>query len=466
MLITSISGIRGTIGGFPGESLTPRDIVQFTAGYGKWLLGQSNQTATRKQVVVGRDARTSGSIISNIVCATLQSMGIDILDLGPVPTPTIEMWVIKEGAIGGIVITASHNPIEYNGLKLLNRDGEFLSADDWNKVLAFSQDQTYAFASAHDIGTYQYQENAIDYHVQQILKLPFLNISKIRDARLVVAFDAINSVGGIAVPQLLKSLNVVYIPLHDNPNGLFAHNPEPLEKNLTELKSLVSSTGAHLGIAVDPDVDRLVLVDERGDMFGEEYTLVAVADVMLESKKGTVVTNLSSSQALDDLAKYHHVNCYRSAVGEKNVVTKMKEVSAIIGGEGSGGVIVPELHYGRDALVGIALILHQLVSTGKTLSEIRANYANYYMAKEKIDLYSKTDLSIIFKAISDEYNTKPQNKEDGLWIATSDHSWVHLRPSNTEPIIRIYTEASNQAEADILVQKIKTTIQDILALGK
>jgi phosphomannomutase len=464
MLLSSISGIRGTIGGEIGESLNPFDVVQFTLGYGQWILNQSviAENTTKPLVVIGRDSRTTGQIITNIVSSTLNSLGINVLDLGMVPTPTVEMWVIKEAAQGGIIITASHNPIEYNGMKLLNADGEFLADEEGKQVLSFAQTKEGVhFATYDKLGTYTFEERAIEYHIHELLKISFVDTEAIKKERLVVVFDSINSVGGIALPLLFDALNIVYIPLHDEPNGFFAHSPEPLEKNLFDLKQKVKETGAHLGIAVDPDVDRLVLVDEKGEMFGEEYTLVAVADAVMKHAKGAVVTNLSSSRALDDLAQSYGVDAYRSKVGEKNVVTKMKEVHAVVGGEGSGGVILPELHHGRDALVGIVLILNELVQSKQKLSEIRARYTSYFMAKEKIDLSAGISLLNIFDQLADTYKEYQIDRNDGLWISLSKDSWVHLRGSNTEPIIRIYTEAINQTQANEIAQKF---VQEVYAL--
>ena len=465
MLLSSISGIRGTTGGKIGESLNPFDVVQFTLGYAQWILNQDTniEKTQRPLVVIGRDSRTTGEIMSTVISSTLRSLGIDVLDLGMVTTPTVALWVTKQNAQGGIIVTASHNPIEYNGMKLLNALGEFLSDEEGKQVLLFSKEKNEVqFATHTMIGTYSLEERGIEYHIQELLKISFIDVDLIKKARLVVVFDAINSVGGIALPLLFDALNIVYIPLHEVPNGVFAHNPEPLEKNLFDLKQKVKETGAHIGIAVDPDVDRLVLVDEEGSMFGEEYTLVAFADTVLQYVKGSVVTNLSSSRALDDLAKSHRVDSYRSKVGEKNVVTKMKEVNAVAGGEGSGGVILPELHYGRDALVGIIVILHELVQSNQKLSEIRKRYTSYFMAKEKIDLTPNVSLSSVLNQIASAYSVYEIDRNDGLWISLSDTSWVHLRGSNTEPIIRIYAEALDQESANHIANSLIKEIQNLV----
>lgn len=457
MLITSISGIRGTIGGDSGENLTPPDVVNFASAYGSWVL---NQYVT-PTIIIGRDGRQSGSMIANLVLQTLCAMGINIIDLGLATTPTVEMMVTKNQAQGAIIITASHNPKEYNGLKMLNDAGEFLSANQGQEILDITQ-KPVLFASVEKLGSINQCYNHTQEHIAEILKLPLVKTDLIRSKKYTVAVDAINSVGGVAVPMLLDQLGVEVVGLHMAPDGDFQHMPEPLEKNLGELKSLVTKVSADLGVAVDPDVDRLVLVDERGGMFGEEYTIVSIADYVISKNPGAAVSNLSSSRALRDVTESYGQEYFASAVGEKNVVEKMKEVDAVIGGEGSGGVIYPPLHYGRDALVGIALFLSHLAESGLSTSNLKQRYRQYHMAKEKISL---VDVSMnpddVIATLASKYAKENISVVDGLKIDFAD-SWVHLRKSNTEPIIRIYTEAATQQAAVALAQRFIEEIHDII----
>jgi phosphomannomutase len=454
MLITSISGIRGTIGGTPGENLTPVDVVGFASAYGTFLRSQ-NSTDNLK-VVIGRDARPSGYGIAQLVIQTLRSMGIHIVDCDLVPTPTVAMVVRKHEAHGGLIITASHNPKEYNGIKMLNGDGEFLSRTDGEEILNIIKQAAYEFARTDDLGSYTSDEQAVHDHINDILDLEILDVEKIREAKFTVVLDAINSVGGIAVPLLLEKLDVVYVPLNIEPTGMFAHKPEPLEENLSELKQHVTVTGADLGIAVDPDTDRLVLVSDTGDMFGEENTLVICTDAVLSHTPGSVVNNLSSSRATSDIAGRYGNELYSSAVGEKNVVTKMKEVNAVIGGEGSGGVIYPALHYGRDALVGIALVLNLLAQRETSLSELKKEYPSYVMIKDKVSIEG-LNVADIISSLTEQYHDQEINTDDGLRI-DFENSWVHLRASNTEPIMRIITEAQTQEQAQKCIEEIKQHI--------
>lgn len=456
MLITSISGIRGTIGGSVGENLTPLDVVNFASAYGTFLRRQfPDQDIT---VVIGRDARPSGLGISQLVTETLRALSIHVIDCGLVPTPTVEMIVIREGACGGLVITASHNPQEYNGIKMLNADGEFLSADDGEEILNTVEQKQYSFVDTDSLGSYTFCEDALSYHVNQIVNLDIIDVDLIASKKFTVVLDAVNSVGGTAVPLLLEKLNVVYVPLHCEPTGFFAHPPEPLEENLFELKDMVRETGADLGIAVDPDVDRLVLVSEDGSMFGEEYTLVACADAVLSRGKGPVVNNLSSSRATNDVAENYSVSCFSSAVGEKNVVTKMKEVNAVVGGEGSGGVIYPPLHHGRDALIGIALVLNHLAKESVTLTELKKRYSEYSMVKEKITLQEVNPTDVI-ESLTQKYRDETVNTDDGIRIDFED-GWVHLRASNTEPIMRIIAEAKTKERAVGLADRFMKEVSE------
>lgn len=457
MLITSISGIRGTIGGNPGENLTPVDVVNFASAYGTWI----KKTHSTPTVIIGRDGRISGSMIMELVIQTLQGMGVNVVDCGTATTPTVEMMVIREQASGGIIITASHNPREYNGIKMLNSYGEFLSANDGAEIVELADSQVFEFADADNLGAYTEIVDAHDYHVAEILKLDVVDEDSIHNMGLKVVVDSINSVGGLAVPQLLDALGVEYVMINGECDGEFTHKPEPLEENLSDLKQAVLENNAHLGIAVDPDVDRLVLVSENGEMFGEEYTLVAVCDYILSKNPGTVVTNVSSTQALGDLAQQYDVLCHQSAVGEKNVVTKMREVNAVIGGEGSGGIIYPELHHGRDALVGIALILSLLSQRDIKTSELRTSYQSYEMIKRKITLTPQTDINAILTAAQEEYKDFKKITVDGLKVIFDDQSWVHLRKSNTEPIIRVFAEAQTLSLAQKRVDEFVECISNI-----
>ncbi|MBX6380953.1 MAG: phosphoglucosamine mutase [Thermoflavifilum aggregans] len=459
-LITSISGIRGTIGGKPGNSLTPVDIVRFTSAYGKWL---TTQTDNRK-VVIGRDGRASGKMVCELVAATLQAMGLEIIDLGLTTTPTVEIAVLQERAAGGIIITASHNPEEWNALKLLNRQGEFLDAAAANEVIGFAnQIQDIAYADLYHIGKYATQDNYLQKHIELILQHPLVQAKTIQDKQYRIVVDAINSSGAVYVPALLRALGVAeIIVLNEHINGRFAHNPEPLPEHLTGLKAEVKKRNAHLGIAVDPDVDRLCFVCEDGSMFGEEYTLVSVADYVLSHRKGNTVSNYLSTQALREITEKHGGQYFPAPVGEVNVVQKMKQVNAVIGGEGNGGVIVPDLHYGRDALIGIALFLSHLASSGKTASALRKQYPNYFISKNKIALQDGMDLQAILASMKEKYKQYPTNTEDGLRIEFENNDWVHLRASNTEPIIRIYAESKFETTANNIARRIMEDIRECI----
>ena len=457
-LIKSISGIRGTIGGVPGESLSPLDIVRFAAAYGSWLLEHSNGN---KKVVIGRDGRMSGEMVQSLVVNTLISLGIDVIDLGLSTTPTVEMAVVFEKAAGGIILTASHNPKEWNALKLLNHKGEFISGADGATLLGIVKADNYNFASVDHLGTVTKNETALDEHIKAILAHPLVNVDAITAGNFSIVVDAINSSGAFAVPQLLTALGVNQITvINEEVNGKFAHNPEPLPENLRALCSEVLKQNASMGIAVDPDVDRLCFVCEDGTLFGEEYTLVAVADYVLKNKKGNTVSNMSSTRALRDVTEKHGGTYTPSAVGEVNVVTKMKATNAVIGGEGNGGIIVPELHYGRDALIGIALFLSHLAIEKKTVQQLRNTYPDYFMSKNKIELTPGIDLEKIFTSLKEKYKNHNINTEDGLKI-DFEQDWVHLRSSNTEPIIRIYAESNSQNVADNIAQKLMKDIQEV-----
>ncbi|MBX7202590.1 MAG: phosphoglucosamine mutase [Bacteroidia bacterium] len=457
-LIKSISGIRGTIGGAPGEGLSPIDIVKFTAAFATWIRKRNDQG--RITVVIGRDARISGEMFRNLVVGTLQGMGIHVIDLGLSTTPTVEMAVTMENAQAGIILTASHNPKQWNALKLLNEKGEFISGKDGEEVLAIAASEQFHFADVNQLGSHHLVDGYIHKHIERILQLPLVDVEAIRKANFKIVVDAVNSTGGIAVPALLKALGVEnIIELYCTPDGKFAHNPEPLPENLRDLSEEVIRKKANLGISVDPDVDRLALVCEDGEMFGEEYTLVSVADYILKHTPGPTVSNLSSTQALREVAAKAGQHHYSSAVGEVNVVEEMKKQGAVIGGEGNGGIIYPELHYGRDALVGIALFLTQLAHFGKTVSMLRASYPNYFISKNKIELTPEIDVDQILERIKDKYSKQPVNTIDGVKIEF-DKTWVHLRRSNTEPIIRIYSEAENPATADSLANKIIMDIKE------
>lgn len=460
-LIKSISGIRGTIGGTIGDNLTPIDAVKFAAAYGIWIKQQRNKDNYR--VVVGRDARISGEMIQNLVMNTLVGLGIHVIDLGLSTTPTVEVAVPMEHADGGIILTASHNPKQWNALKLLDAKGEFLNAAEGAKILEIAESDTMDFMDVDHLGKITKNEAYIDIHIDEVLKMPLVNKKAIKDAGFKVVVDAVNSTGGIVIPLLLERLGVEAIKIHCEPNGQFPHNPEPLKEHLMDLSATVVKERAHLGIAVDPDVDRLVFMDEKGDIFGEEYTLVACADYVLSKTPGNTVSNMSSTRALKDVTEKHGGHYEASAVGEVNVVELMKKNNAIIGGEGNGGIIYPELHYGRDALVGVALFLSLLAEKQMTTSALRATYPNYFMGKKKIDLTPEIDVDGILKAMEDRYKNEKLTTIDGVKIDFSN-SWVHLRKSNTEPIIRIYTEAPSQQEADALGDKIITEIKEIANL--
>ncbi len=456
-LIKSISGIRGTIGGFPGANLTPEDIMKYTAAFGTWVI----ETTGNRKVVIGRDARISGPMVNNLVCGTLMSIGIDVVDLGLSTTPTVEMAVHKERAGGGIIITASHNPKQWNALKLLNSHGEFLSAKAGEDVLRIAEDKIIEFEEVGSLGAYTTDDTYIQKHIDDVLKLKLVDVNAIAAKKFKVVIDCVNSSGGIVLPTLLKALGVAeVVELYTEPNGNFPHNPEPLPEHLQELSALVKSSNADLGISVDPDVDRLALVSETGEMFGEEYTLVAVADYVLKTKKGNTVSNLSSTKALRDITETAGGEYYPAAVGEVNVVQKMKEVKAVIGGEGNGGVIYPDLHYGRDALVGIALFLTHLAKSGLKTSELRATYPNYFMAKKKIDLDTSSNIERLFDEVEKKYSAHEINTEDGLKIGF-DSGWVHLRRSNTEPIIRIYSESTSDESANSLADQIIADVKEL-----
>ena len=458
-LIKSISGIRGTIGGKPGESLSPLDVVKYTAAFGQWAISQGN-----RKIVIGRDGRISGPIVSQLVAQTLIALGADVIDLGLSTTPTVEYEVVAEEAAGGIIITASHNPREWNALKLLNNKGEFISAETGAQILNDADQENLQFAGVEHSGKYTLKADHADRHIEAILNYPLVNSAIIGKKNLKVVIDAINSSGAIFVPALLEKLGITkenIVVLNGEVTGKFAHNPEPLPQNLTALSAAVIANKADLGIAVDPDVDRLVLVCEDGSMFGEEYTLVAVADYILSKRKGDTVSNLSSTRALKDITEKYGCIYHPAAVGEVNVVAKMKEVNAVIGGEGNGGIIVPDFHYGRDALIGIALFLTHLSANGKTAKQLRNSYPDYYISKNKIELEGNINLSSIFDKIKHKYKSNPVNTIDGLRIEF-DKDWVHLRASNTEPIIRIIAESNFETTANNIATKLIKDIQEAL----
>lgn len=458
-LIKSISGIRGTIGGKVNENLTPLDVVKFTSAFGTWL--QNNKNKKNLTLVVGRDARISGAMVNSLVTATLQGLGIHVIDLGLSTTPTVEVMVTEVHADGGIILTASHNPKQWNALKLLNEKGEFITAENGTEVLKLAENEDFNYAEVDDLGKYETRNDAFNIHIQKILDLPMIDAEAIKAKKFKVVLDAVNSTGGLALPPLLEKLGCEVVELYCEPNGQFPHNPEPLKEHLTDICNLVKETKADLGIVVDPDVDRLALIDENGEMFGEEYTLVAVADYLLKHKKGIAISNLSSSRALRDVAQKHQSHYFASAVGEVNVVTLMKEKNAVIGGEGNGGIIYPDLHYGRDSLVGVALFLTHLAKENKTVSELRDTYPAYFMGKKKIELTPEIDVDALLTKVEKEYQNEDVSTVDGVKIDFPEN-WVHLRKSNTEPIIRIYTEAKSQEEADKLgddmIAKIKSLI--------
>ncbi|GGH13770.1 phosphoglucosamine mutase [Sphingobacterium alkalisoli] len=457
-LIKSISGIRGTIGGRSGESLTPIDIVKFTAAFGKILIGKTGN----KKIVVGRDARESGEMVSNLVIGTLQSIGAEVVNLGLSTTPTVEIAVPLEKAAGGIILTASHNPGQWNALKLLNHEGEFISDVEGKAVLELGESLDFDFAEVQDLGGVVLDQSYLQKHIDAVLALEYVDVEAIRRANFSVAIDAVNSTGGIFIPALLEALGVQTVyQIHCTPNGKFPHNPEPLKENLTDLSVAVLQHGADLGIAVDPDVDRLVFMMEDGELFGEEYTLVAVADYILQHTKGNTVSNLSSTRALRDITQKHGGEYFAAAVGEVNVVTKMKEVDAVIGGEGNGGVIYPASHYGRDALVGVAIFLSHLAKLGKKVSQYRAELPQYFMSKNKITLTPELDIDNLLAKMQSKYAHENHSVIDGLKIDFEDE-WVHLRKSNTEPIIRIYSEGPTPQAAEAIAKRIIAEMKEII----
>ena len=460
-LIKSISGIRGTIGGFQGENLTPMDAVKYAAAYGSWVKQQREKN--NYTVVVGRDARISGNMMQQLVMNTLIGLGIHVVDLDLSTTPTVEIAVMLEHADGGIILTASHNPKQWNALKLLNHKGEFLDAKEGQKILDIAENENINFSEVDDLGKITSNQAYIDLHIDEILDLPLVNVEAIKKAKFKVVVDGVNSTGGIAVPALLEALGVEPVKLYCDPTGEFPHNPEPLKEHLGDLMKKVVDEHADFGIVVDPDVDRLAFVDENGGMFGEEYTLVAVADYVLQHTPGNTVSNMSSSRALRDITEKRNGKYTASAVGEVNVVVKMKETNAVIGGEGNGGIIYPELHYGRDSLVGIALFLSYLADLRISVSALRKTYTSYFMSKKKIQLTPQLDVDKLLKAMELKYADEEINNIDGVKIDFDDN-WVHLRKSNTEPIIRIYTEAKSQEEADLLADKIISEIKLIANL--
>lgn len=460
-LIKSISGIRGTIGGPSGDTLNPLDIVKFVSAYATFI-GRKNP-GKKLKIVVGRDARISGPMVKNVVCGTLMGIGADVVNIGLATTPTTELAVRMSGADGGIIITASHNPRHWNALKLLNNEGEFLTKDDGNEVLAIAEKEDFLFADVDGLGTYTDDDTFDQKHINAVLALDFVDLEAIKNAHFKVVVDSINSVGGVILPKLLDALHVEHKFLNGEPTGDFAHNPEPLEKNLGGIMNEVTTEGYDLGIVVDPDVDRLAFIQEDGKMYGEEYTLVTVADYILDHVKGNTVSNLSSTRALRDVTEKHGCKYYAAAVGEVNVTTKMKEVGAVIGGEGNGGVIYPKSHYGRDALVGIALFLSSLAQKGMKASELRRSFPEYFIAKNRIDLTPSTDVDAILVKVKEQYG-----KEDGVQVTDIDgvkldfaDKWVHLRKSNTEPIIRVYSEAHTMSEADELGKKLMQVVYDM-----
>jgi phosphomannomutase len=458
-LIKSISGIRGTIGGRPGEGLSPIDVVRFTSAYGTWLKDQSNKS--RYRVVLGRDARISGPMVRRLVAGTLQGMGIDVVDLGLATTPTTELAVIKENADGGIILTASHNPKQWNALKLLNSSGEFLSASDGEKILSIADSEAFRYALVDELGKLE-NKDYTDIHIQDVLKLELVDVEAIRSAGFKVVIDCVNSVGGIALPPLLKALGVDdVVELNCEPNGEFPHNPEPLPEHLTEISGTMKTENADVGFVVDPDVDRLAIINEDGTMFGEEYTLVAVSDYVLSHTPGNTVSNLSSTRALKDVTERRGGTYSASAVGEVNVVSKMKQTNAVIGGEGNGGVIYPASHYGRDALVGIALFLTLLAKKGKKPSELRKEYPAYFMTKNKLELPKEINVDELLQKVKDYYSDEKVNDEDGVKIDFPE-AWVHLRKSNTEPIVRVYSEAGSPEEAKELAQSMMNVMKSFI----
>lgn len=457
-LIKSISGIRGTIGGKPGDTLNPLDIVKFTSAYATFI--RRSGKSKSNTIVVGRDGRISGDMVRNIVCGTLMGIGYDVVNIGMATTPTTELAVAIEQAAGGIIITASHNPRQWNALKLLNEKGEFLTAADGEEVLAIAEREDFEYASVDNLGKYTEDNSFNQRHIDSVLNLKIVDREAIKNAHFKVLVDAVNSVGGIIMPQFLDALGVEYKVLNGEPTGDFAHNPEPLAKNLGEIMGEMAKGGYDLGIVVDPDVDRLVFISENGEMFGEEYTLVSVADYVLSKTPGNTVSNLSSTRALRDVTEHHGGKYTAAAVGEVNVTTQMKNVNAVIGGEGNGGVIYPESHYGRDALVGVALFLSHLAHKGCTASELKASYPEYFMAKNRIDLTPTADIDAILAKVKEVYSNEEIIDIDGVKINFAN-SWVHLRKSNTEPIIRVYSEASTLKEAEELGEKLIAVVQSM-----
>ena len=459
-LIKSISGIRGTIGGAPGEGLSPLDVVKFTAAYAKFIA--ANTPVASRTIVVGRDARLSGAMVDKLVVGTLMGMGFDVVNIGLASTPTTEIAVTSEGACGGIILTASHNPKQWNALKLLNHKGEFLNAAEGAEVLRLAAADEYTFADLENLGKKYIKNTYNRRHIDSVLALPLVDVDAIAKAGFTVAVDAVNSVGGVVIPQLLRALGVKnVIELNCEATGKFAHTPEPIPENLTQIADLMRSGRADVGFVVDPDVDRLAIVMENGEMFVEEYTLVAVADYVLAHTPGSTVSNLSSSRALRDVTRRHGCDYSASAVGEVNVVTEMKRTGAVIGGEGNGGVIYPELHYGRDALVGVALFLTLMAKSGKKVSELKAGYPPYAIAKHKIELTPEIDVDAILEAVKQKFAGEEITDIDGVKIDFPD-KWVHLRKSNTEPIIRIYSEAATMEQADSLAEEIKAVIRSLI----
>ena len=457
-LIKSISGIRGTIGGKPGDTLNPLDIVKFTSAYATFI--RRSGKSKSNTIVVGRDGRISGDMVRNIVCGTLMGIGYDVVNIGMATTPTTELAVAMEQAAGGIIITASHNPRQWNALKLLNEKGEFLTAADGEEVLAIAEREDFEYASVDNLGKYTEDNSFNQRHIDSVLNLKLVDCEAIKNAHFKVLVDAVNSVGGIIMPQFLDALGVEYKILNGEPTGDFAHNPEPLAKNLGEIMGEMAKGGYDLGIVVDPDVDRLVFISENGEMFGEEYTLVSVADYVLSKTPGNTVSNLSSTRALRDVTERHGGKYTAAAVGEVNVTTQMKNVNAVIGGEGNGGVIYPESHYGRDALVGVALFLSHLAHKGCTASELKASYPEYFMVKNRIDLTPTADIDAILAKVKEVYSNEEIIDIDGVKINFAN-SWVHLRKSNTEPIIRVYSEASTLKEAEELGEKLIAVVQSM-----
>ena len=457
-LIKSISGIRGIIGGEVGDSLSPLDIVRFTASYATYIKKQGGSSNT---IIIGRDARISGEMVSNIVSGTLMGCGFDVLDIGLSTTPTVEVAVQLKQSAGGIIITASHNPKEWNALKLLNGKGEFLSATDGEEILSLAENDNFTFTGVNNLGAYIFDDSYNDKHIEQVLNLKLVDVGLVKSAGFKVVVDAVNSTGGFMIPRLLEKMGVECVKLFCNPNGQFPHNPEPLPENLTEISKLVVEEKAHFGIVVDPDVDRLAMVCEDGSMFGEEYTLVAVADFVLSKTPGNTVSNLSSTRALRDVTNIHNGQYKASAVGEVNVVEKMKACNAIIGGEGNGGIIYPALHYGRDALIGVALFLTQLAERKISTKTLRDSYPNYYISKNKIQLTSEIDVDTILIALEEKYKDEQITTIDGLKIDFKD-GWVHLRKSNTEPIIRIYAESDAEEKAIVFAQNMIKEIKELI----